>query len=90
MNRFNQNHCYSPNSIYNYSYFINKFINRFVKNGNKKIIEKNVYKGFVDLKPKKAMFILLKSILILRPFVNLFKSSRRMGKKKTKKNYFNS
>ena len=75
----------SPNFIFQDMHFLHKFIKRFVKHGNKKIIEKKVYKAFVDLKPKNAMFILLKSIWILRPFVNLLKTSRFTGKKKRKR-----
>jgi ribosomal protein S7 len=73
------------NSLYNYSYFLNKFINKFIKNGRKKVIEKCVYKAFTDLKPKNAVFILLKSIGVLKPNVHLLKYSRRRGKKKRKR-----
>ena len=78
-------HQHSRNSLYNDSFFLNKFINKFVKHGRKKIIEKCVYKAFTDLKPKSAMFILLKSIGILKPIVSLLKFSRHMGKKKRKR-----
>jgi putative ribosome biogenesis GTPase RsgA len=49
------------------------------------MIEKCAYKAFTDLKPKSAMFILLKSIGILKPIVNLLKRSRRISKKKRKR-----
>jgi ribosomal protein S7 len=58
----NNRYQYSLNSIYNYSYFANKFINRFVKQGKKNVVEKKVHQAFLELKPKNAMLILLKSI----------------------------
>ncbi len=81
----NNRYQYSLNSIYNYSYFANKFINRFVKQGKKNVVEKKVHQAFLELKPKNAMLILLKSIWILKPIVGLAKTLKFKGKKKKKR-----
>lgn len=77
--RFKKNFFYD-------SFWVNKFVNKFIKNGNKKVVEGLVYKAFQDVKlstKQNPTNILLKSLELLKPIVNVVKllKYRRHGRR---------
>lgn len=76
-----------PNTFYN-SFLINKFINKFIKNGRKKIVEKHIYNAFSQLQKltkENPGVLLLKSVDILKPIIGTVKHIKKFGKKRRKR-----
>jgi ribosomal protein S7 len=67
------------------SYWINKFINKFMKHGRKNLVEKQVYDAFIRIKRQineNPAALVLKSIDMQRPMIGLTKHIKRVGKKR--------
>jgi len=69
------------NTFYNDSPLINKFANRFIKNGRKGKVYKHVYQAFEELKSLEPMYVLCKSIILLKPIIGVLKSFRKIPRK---------
>lgn len=70
------------------SFWINKFINKFIKNGRKVVVEKAIYHAFVEIKQRLKLNpsdILLKSIEMLRSIVDVAKLFKFRGKRRKRK-----
>jgi len=69
------------------SLWLNKFVNKFVKHGNKKVVEKHITKAFLTIQREthcNPTHILLHSMLALKPFVWLEKRIKPLRKRKRK------
>lgn len=78
------------NPFYN-SYWISRFLNKFIYGGNKLIAEKAVYKAFEHIQYKNNVFantILLNGLEILKPIVGIAKFFKLRGKRRKRKTLF--
>lgn len=72
------------NSIY-MSFWVSKFINKFIMDGKKDVVKRHVYLAFNALKQElhyRPQDILLTSLQVLKPIVGTAKLIRKYGKKR--------
>ncbi len=70
------------------SFWLSKFMNKFIKDGRKAIVEKAIYNAFVEIKQRLKLNpsdILLKSIEMLRSIVDVAKLFKFRGKRRRRK-----